>query len=229
MRDRQTITGFVLTGALLGLLFLVSVILEGSNRDIFIKEGGVVELATVVGYSLCIAMILYKGRIVYLKRYYYFVLVISFIMLKELDFDKRFTTMGLLKSKFYISDTVPLMEKLVGTIVMLLLLFGVVSVLYRHSRDFVSGLKRHSTISIGALITVFLLILSITLDGLGRKLAQLGIEIAAQISRHAEAVEEIGELGIPIILLLTFAAYFERTKPYQSASSSATAARVSRR
>lgn len=212
MTDRQTIKGFALTSGALLLLLIISLFLEENNRDIFLKEGGVVESVSALGYLLCAAFIVYKGKLIYLKRYYYLFLLIIFFMLRELDFDKRFTTMGILKSKFFISNDVPWVEKIVGAMVIALLLFIVFSILYRHSKDFYYGLKKHSVISFGALIVAILLGVSKSLDGTARKLNQFGVEIGEKTSMHVSALEEILELGIPIILLLTFSAYFERGK-----------------
>ncbi len=210
--DRQTMIGFMLTGALLLLLFLSSLLLEGNNRDFLLEEGGVIESASVLGYFLCAAIIVYKGKLTYLKQYHYIFLLIIFFMLRELDFDKKFTTMGIFKSRFFISNTVPLAEKIVGAMVLLLLLYVIFMIIHRHSKYFLSGLKNHSIISFGVFITGTLLVASKSLDGIGRKLEGFGVKISNQTSMHATALEEILELGIPIILLLTFSAYFKRNK-----------------
>lgn len=212
MTDRQTNIGFALTSGTLLFLLITSLFLEGNNRDILLKEGGVVESLSVSGYFLCAAFIVFKGKLNYLKQYFYLFLLIIFFMLRELDFDKRFTTMGILKSKFYISNNVPLVEKIVGAMVILLLLYVVFSILYRHSKDFFYGLKKHSVISFGALIVAIFLVVSKSLDGAARKLSEVGVDIGERASMHASAVEEILELGIPIVLLLTFSAYFGRVK-----------------
>ncbi len=211
MTDRQTMIGFMLTGALLLLLFLYSLLLEGNNRD-FLSEEGVVESASALGYFLCAAIIVYKGKLAYLKKYHYIFLLIIFFMLRELDFDKKFTTMGIFKSRFYISNTVPLVEKLVGAMVVLLFLYVIFMIIRRHLKYFLFCLKNHSIISFGVLIAGALLVVAHTLDGIGKKLADFGVKISNQTAIHAIALEEIVELGIPIILLLTFSAYFKQKK-----------------
>ena len=212
MTDRQTMTGFLLVGALLSLLFLFSLFLEGNSRDIWLEEDGVIESATAWGYFVCVAFMIYKGKLSYLKRHHDLFLLIVFFMLRELDFDKKFTTIGLLKIQFFISNRVPLVEKTIGAIFVLSLVYVVFSILYRYSRDFWVGLKNHSIVSLGALIVVIFLVVSKSLDGISRKLSEFGIEIGDRASMHASAVEEILELGIPMILLLTLIAYFKRNK-----------------
>jgi hypothetical protein len=59
MRDRLTIIGFVATGMLILLLFLLSLLLKGSARDFLIGEGGLIESASAFGHFLCVTIILY--------------------------------------------------------------------------------------------------------------------------------------------------------------------------
>jgi hypothetical protein len=133
-------------------------------------------------------------------------------MLRELDFNERFTTMSIFKSKFFISKDVPLIEKAIGAMVILFLLYVSISILYRHSRDFFIGLKKRSVVSFGTLLTITLLVLSKSIDGLGRKLQGFGFAVSGQMSMHAEALEEILEFGIPIVILLTLHAHFKDIK-----------------
>lgn len=201
--------GYALTGTLLLFLFVLGIILQGDSSDFFIKEGGVIESATVFGYFVCAAFIIYKGKVAYLKHFF---LLIIFFMLRELDFNKRFTTMGIFKIKFFISDGVPLFEKIVGAMVILLLLYVSISILYRHSKNFFMELKEGSVISFGALLTITLLVVSKSVDGLSRKLNGLGIEVSERMSMYTKVFEEILEIGIPIVILLTVNAHFKDIK-----------------
>jgi hypothetical protein len=91
MTDRQAITGFVITGVLLVLLIMVTLFLEVSNKSILLREHGIVESASAFGHFWCALFILYKGGFAYLLRYNYFFMLVIFFMLRELDFDKKFT------------------------------------------------------------------------------------------------------------------------------------------
>lgn len=212
MTDRQTLISFMLTGALLILLVFYAFFLDENSRNDFLSEGGGIESVTALGYFLCAIFIAYKGRLAYLKSHHYFILIVLFFMLRELDFDKKFTTMSILKSAFFVSNEVPGIEKLVGAMVILLLLYTVVSIIYRHTNAFLSGLKNRSVISIGALIVLALLVICKSLDGLARRLGRFGVELGNQTSMYATTVEEILELGIPIVIFLTFSAYFKRVR-----------------
>lgn len=181
VRDRLTIIGFVATGMLILLLFLVSLLLEGSARDFLIEEGGLIELSSAFGHFLCVAIILYKGGLSYLKQYHYVVLLIIFFMLRELDFHLKFTTMGIFKTRFYISNSVLLVEKIVGAMVILLLLYLIFKMVHRHSREFLLGLKNYSVVSIGIFMAIVLIVVSQLVDGIGRKLRAFDVEISNQI------------------------------------------------
>jgi hypothetical protein len=209
VKNRQTTIGYALTGALLISGFLLSLVLEGDHRDAFFREGGVIESASVFGYFLCAALMVLKGKINYLKRYHYFFVMIILFMLRELDFDKQFTTISILKKGFYVSDRVPLAEKIVGAMFITILLYVSVSILSRHSKGFFVGLRKRSPISLDALLAIALLVISKSLDGLTRRLGKLGIEVSQRIIMHAEACEEILELGIPVAILLTLIAHLK--------------------
>lgn len=211
MTDRQAIIEYILAGILLLLLFLLSWVLEENERKLLLKEGGWVESATALAYFFCAAFMAYKGKLAYLKKYPHIFLLIIFLMFRELDFDSRFTTTGIFKIRFFTGSHVPITEKIIGVIVILLLLYIVFAILYRHTKDFLSGLKKRSIVDFGVLISCILLALSQSLDGLDRKLKSFGIIVSKAVSMHAGAVEEILELGVPICIIITLSAYFRTT------------------
>jgi uncharacterized membrane protein YbhN (UPF0104 family) len=138
-------------------------------------------------------------------------------MLREMDFDTKFTTTGIFKLRFFTSATVPLFEKIIGVILVILLLYILFTLIHRHFKDFLLNLKKRNTIGMGVLMTCGLLALSQSLDGLDRKLKGLGIAISHQTSLNATAMEEIAELGIPIMMFLTLNAYFRKKKLLENA------------
>ena len=151
----------------------------------------------------------WKGGLDYLKRYHYAVLLVIFFMLRELDFDKKFTTMGVLKSKFYVSPVVPVAEKAIGAMVIALLIYAAVQSIRRHARGLVHGLRRDCVVSLGVFLVGVFLVVSKSLDGIARKLNDIGIGISAQTSDVSAVIEEVLEFGIPLILMLAAAAFFK--------------------
>jgi len=208
MTHKHTIIEFILAGIVLLLLFILSFIWEGDARKFLLKEGGLIESATALAYFLCIVFIVFKGKFTYLKKYPHIFLLIIFFMLRELDFDSRFTTTGILKIRFFTGSNVPFAEKIIGAAVILFLVYVIVVILRRHTMDFFSGLKKHDIVSVGVLISCVLLAVSQSLDGFDRKLKSFGIIVSKQVSLYAGAVEEILELGFPVFLIITLVAYF---------------------
>jgi hypothetical protein len=141
---------------LLLLLFACSTILDDASRKQLLKEGGPVEVASAVLYLVCVAYAIFKGGVGYFKKYPYFIIIPLVFALRELDFDKRFTTVGLLKSKFVFSPLVPLHEKLIGIPILAVIVLMLVMMLKRHLRTFWDELKKGSVTGVGvAMLLLF--------------------------------------------------------------------------
>ena len=115
------------------IILILSFVYRIYEYPLWIEEGGVIETLSVFGYFLCVLLILLKGKWAYIKKYNYFLILIILFGLRELDFDKRFTTMGILKSKFYLSNSVPVTEKLIGLLVIAILLYIFFLLLFLYS------------------------------------------------------------------------------------------------
>ncbi|MBA3034993.1 MAG: hypothetical protein FP814_00710 [Desulfobacterium sp.] len=200
------------------LLFLASIFiyvlyfLDGYARVHIIMEGGLVETATALGYFLSVLYIAYKGRLPFFKHYYYFYILILLFGFRELDFDKKFTKIGILKTRFFVSPDVPVMEKIFGLILISLLIYLGYYILKNHIKSFVQDFKKKSPVSLGILIIAILLIFSRVVDGMSNTLKHLSFEMRSMLPTDFSALEEITELGIPIFIILTFYAYFKHYK-----------------
>jgi hypothetical protein len=217
--EKKALVIFMVAGVFLLALLSYALLLNEDSRNSLIKEGGFVESASALGYLLCAIFAAYKGKIVFLKQYHYFFTLLIFFTLRELDFHDKYTTMGIFKTRFYISDKVPFSEKLIGTIVVGVLLYIVFIILHRHFKQFWLGLKRHSPPAISVLIAVILIFVSRLVDGIGRKLIGFGIELSDVAMSYAEAIEEIIELGIPIFIFISFLTYFMQINAQQDIAS----------
>lgn len=191
-------------------LLIVSFIFRIYEYPLWIKEGGIIETLSVVGYFLCVVLILLRGGWSYIKKYNYFFILIILFGLRELDFDKRFTTMGIFKSKFYVSSNVPMTEKFIGLLVIMVLLYIIVSIVKNHSKGFFNKIKQRSPVHLGALITFLTIVFAKSIDGIARKLGYLNIFMDEQAAERFEMVEEVLELGIPLLILATLLIYFSK-------------------
>lgn len=206
---RKVMRAYWATGAFLLSLFLLSLFLEGSTRDALLQEHGIVETVSALAYLPSLALIAYRKRLVDLAP---LVVLILFFLFRELDFDKRFTTLGIFKIRFITSPEVPLAEKVIGTLFILLLASAAFALLVRHGRAFLTGLRQRSMVAIGALLALLLLIASKGIDALAGNLRQIGITWSGPIARHAGALEEILELGIPVVIFLALWAHLRCPK-----------------
>ena len=202
----------------IGLVLLSAIVLgfRESVGHILLTESGLIERASAFGYFACAAFMLARGGQQFIRYRGYFAVLVTLFGCRELDFDKAFTTIGILKSRFFVSPDVPAAEKLAGLIVVTILLWSVYMILSRHFAGFRSGLRQKTPEAVGVAIVFFLLAFSKSIDGLPRKLQPLGIDVAPEIGSFLGALEEVLELGIPIYIALVTHAWFKREmKPAQ--------------
>ena len=203
-----TYYGYVAAG--LALLSAIVLGFRESVEHILLTESGLIERASAFGYFACAAFMLARGGQQFLRYRAYFAVLVTLFGCRELDFDKAFTTIGILKSRFFVSPDVPLGETLAGFIVISILIWSVYKILSQHFKSFLSDLRERTPEAIGVAIVFFLLAFSKSIDGLPRKLQPLGIEVSAETNAFFGALEEVLELGIPVYIALVAHAWFKR-------------------
>jgi flagellar biosynthesis protein FliR len=177
-------------------------------RTQLLREGGPIEGLSAAGYIgvLLYVFVIFSNR--YIKQYHYLVLLIAFCAMRKLDFDKRFTAMGVLKSKFLVSSDVPLIQKIIGGLVLALLLYCIVRTVLAHGRDLLRRLFNPALHQWGILLGLACMVISKSVDGLGRKVkGWTGYELDSVTVKNASAVEECLELFIPVFFLLAFLSF----------------------
>jgi len=188
----------------LGLAFAMQMFtvntLPIATQETLLAEGGFYESLSVVGYLLCIAALIWTLRGAVL-RVWYLPLVLAVMAARELDLDKSLFTRGLFKARQYTGDDVPLGERLVAALILAIIVWAILLMLWRHVRPFLAALFQGRAWAGAVLLGIGFTVLYKLLDGIARKLAPLGIEISADAERTAFVVEEIGELGIPVMFL----------------------------
>jgi hypothetical protein len=190
------------------LLFGVISTFDDHNTDLFVREGGVVESLTAILYFSCFAYLVREGKLPFVKKYYYLASVPLLFGLRELDFHSRFTTESVLRGSFYIRGHVPFYEKIIGGIMVLVGLANVFLIIRNHGATFLLELKKGSPRPVGVLLVIVFIVTSLTLDGIARKVASIGIKLDPAIVRYCEILEETSELGIAITLMIMFLCYF---------------------
>lgn len=211
MNDRLTskqIIGYLGFFLVMAAAAYSSMGLDAEATKLIMKEGGVVETASAVGYGACILLLWYMGRSGSLASHWYLYLMFLAMALRELDFDKRFTETGVLKSKFLVADDVGLTAKIFGASVLVVLIVSVVVWARRHLRGFVKDVLGLRSASWAAGFALVFIVATKSIDGLARKLEPLGIEISSQVDEIASRFEEVFELGIPITFLYAIYLYW---------------------
>lgn len=165
------------------------------------REGGGIETATAVLYIFCAMTFIRMAGPVIARRNWEIPLLFLFMAGRELDFDKRFTTLGIFKSRLYLSDTAPVYERLIGVAVLALLAYALYRLIRHHGADFVDGLRRFAPSQWAVACGIAVMAGSKTIDGLGRKLMPLGIELEDATNAELGMIEEVVELAIPLLFI----------------------------
>lgn len=196
--------GWLVAGlfAALGLVMAVVASLSRSTQEAVLTEGGPIETLSAIGYvvvaGLLVALMVREGR----ARAWPLVGLLLVMGARELDLDKRPFTEGLLKSRQYLGDAVPLAERLAS----LALLAGIVVLLVlavrRYGRRTLRGVASLRPAPLLVATGLALAVVTKAIDGLDRKLAPFGISVGEPAMRLVGLVEEIGELGIPLAFTL---------------------------
>jgi hypothetical protein len=175
-------------------------------RTTLTREGGLVETLSAVGYLACLG-VLFVVADKSSRSTWCAMLLLGALSLRELDFHKRFTTISVTKSKFYLSGEIPVMEKVVAIVTGLVLLGAVVYLVKRHARGFLIAIRSAEAYAIGVMLAALLLCIVKSGDGLPRKLIATGLLLSRDAAQLSRAVEESLELGVPLMLLVAIPAY----------------------
>ena len=164
-----------------------------------IRENGIVEALSAVGYLITAALLFWQTM--FHRNRWSLAVATLCLGLRELDFHKRFTTTSMFKTRFYTEANVPGIEKVIGILCILALLALIYFLLKEHFSRFREGLRSGS----GAPWTLFaaasMLICAKSLEGLGRKLKPLGIEITQAGGQLSHSIEEVFEMSAAFLLL----------------------------
>lgn len=204
-------------GAGVLLVFIVGGVLALPDEvsKSLLSESGPIEIIAAVSYLLVLAYVFKKFTLAYVVKYHYFLMILFMFSLRELDFDKRFTELGILKSKFLISDQVPILQKVIGGLVLLVLVYAVGRSLYHHFLPLLKSVLKPEAYMIGIYLGVGCILVSKTLDGLERKLHGFGFEISNLFTQHASHIEEVLEMFIAVFFFVAFKFYAENPKSVQ--------------
>lgn len=169
-------------------------------QSAILKEGGWVETASWVSYFVAAAFILIQ--ILRWPTRWSMLICTMLLGMRELDFDKRFTTMGIFKSRFYGSEEVPLGEKLIAALITAAIVVTLIFLVKDHLLPFIKRITKGEGPSWSILLAGGLMVFAKSIDGLSRKLEPFGIEPSDAVNRIAGSVEECFELSAALLIIV---------------------------
>ncbi|MDC6477500.1 hypothetical protein OAW71_04835 [Methylophilaceae bacterium] len=186
----------------LGLLFLIIgflPFLDVEQQKKLLTEGGLFESLTVYLYIFCLILICIRWPLQKILSSWYLSALIILFALRELDYDKAHFTHGVLKSRQYFSDLVGLPEFLISLAVLIFIFTVLLFIVLREKNNFIKGVINFRQSQLAVLASIILVIVTKTIDGIERK---FGIDLSPSGERFVLVVEEVGEMGIPIMFAI---------------------------
>ena len=116
-------------------------VFSASTLDGLFREGGVVENAQAILYGLCVRLSLAYWRREVWPGGLTGALLLAVLMLRELDFHKRFTAMSVTRTRYYLLPDVPVLSKVIAASVLLVTLAIAVLFFRKHARFFRNALS----------------------------------------------------------------------------------------
>ena len=179
---------------------IISENLSPELRNTILKEGGWVETASWISYFVAAAFVLI--RMLSQPTRWSMLICTMLLGMRELDFDKRFTTMGIFKSRFYGSEDVPLGEKLIAALITAAIVVTLIFLVKEHLLPSIKRLGKREGATWSVFLAGGLMVFAKSIDGLSRKLEPFGIEPSDATNRIVGSVEECFELTAALLIVV---------------------------
>ena len=196
----------------LGLIFLIIgflPFLDAEQQKNLLTEGGLFESLTVYLYIFCLILIGVRWPLQKILSSWYLSALIILFALRELDYDKAHFTHGVLKSRQYFSDLVGLPELLISIVVLIFILTVLLFIVFKERNNFIKGVINFRQSQLAVLTSIILVIVTKTIDGMERK---FGIDLSPGGERFSLIVEEVGEMGIPIMFAIAILSWRNKSQ-----------------
>lgn len=186
---------FALTCLTSLLVLLVGLVLSHTPKEVFAESGPIERLSALylILSAGLLAMMSERGR-------WHQVVLVAAAGLRELDWDKAFTDSGVLSLRLYSGDA-PLIQKAAGLVVLSVLIVAGIRLLRRDLGPWLRDLRAGRLAAWLIALILMMHAVAKSLDGLGRKLAPWGVDLAEWTNRLAGRSEEALELVAAILIL----------------------------
>lgn len=193
----------LLTIALVGaaVLFAVDLASKGFTQALT-KESGALEISTALLYAYTTMVWLWTRTGDTWRLDWQVAAVMLLMMGRELDLDKRLTSVGMLKSNLYLTNIAQPVERIFGVLVLVCVATVAIRLIVRNGPELLSGFRRRAVWAWSILAAIGLAVVSKSIDGLDRKLAPFGISFSDQTVFLLGVIEDVLEFGIPVMFLV---------------------------
>ncbi len=147
------------------LIVIISTSLGDDFAEFMSSESSPIEIFSTVGYFLAAAAALYSHRKGNISHGLNAAVILCAMALREMDFHDRFTTMGIMKTRFYLSHEVPTHEKIIAATIILVLLYVVIRFVCINARPFIQKVQEKNGPALLALNGIAFTVISKLIDG----------------------------------------------------------------
>jgi len=200
----------ILIGLGVGLLFIFTAIPQ-SDWETITAEHNPLEMTTAIAYIIAAII----GLLVFVKdkSQMHFITFALMVLAtgREMDLHKEWTTDSILKSRFYIDPATPIIEKIIGGIVILFLVYAVITLVRRTPR-FIMMLWQLSALAWSIALGLGLLTIAKTMDSMARLFPFLA-DFHAHHRDFLNVIEETLELGGALFFVVMVIILIKRPLP----------------
>jgi hypothetical protein len=175
----------------------------------FKREGGGLETVSAVLYVVAAVVFFRHAPAARWGALFHVPALMILFAMRELDFDKAFTPAGILSLRLYSGDA-SLLTKLVSGTIAAFAVYVILRCVWRGFPAGLSALRQGALWPWFAILAGGLVVFTKSIDGLGRKLLDFGIEISSDLDATASLIEEVGEAFIPVCAILAIIACWNR-------------------
>lgn len=197
---------FVKIAAAYILLVIGIYLLPDHISQEMVRENGPVEILSAAGYFLFCIFLFYFNYTGVVKTGLAPGVFLLFLGLRELDFHVRFTTMGIFKTKFFVSSQVPFTEKIIVTLFILSLIAYGIFYLRRSFPGFKKDLLSGRPYTYSIIAAVGSIFISKLLDG-NSIIFEILLPMLENPKILSIAMEECLEMFIPVFFVLALFQY----------------------
>ncbi len=190
------------------VLLVVLILVVGINlmpselAAILVQEHEPVEILTAVGYFVAVCWLIMTALVKSERWLFSASFMVALLGLRELDFNSRFTSMGIFKTRYYISPEVPGTEKAIVSVLMLIILCIAVHFVWTRWHSFLTALKAGDSAAVNLAMAIGFGFITKILDSMSTSLRKVIALFHNDPRTSLRVVEESMELAIPLFILL---------------------------